>query len=308
MDILYRRAFEIARIFHEQGKFAAVEQIYRRLLRLSPSDALALHNLSVAVFQQGRSYDAIQILKQAIALNSIVPEFFATMAEFLDDPAHREYLRSPFLGPFNGQTMRQSIFTQIVNRVQPSTVFETGTFRGTTTEFIAGVTSAHIFTCELEVNAFRFAERRFRDVPNITTVNLDSRSFLRTYVPCYHRPDGTSLFYLDAHWDDDLPLLEELMIVLETAPRSVVMIDDFEVNDDPGYGFDSYGPDRELTLGYLQPLERYAPHYFFPGPSAQESGVKRGCVVLTTDTALAEMLGTIYLLRPAAAPPKSARR
>jgi hypothetical protein len=39
-----------------------------------------------------------------------------------------------------------------------------------------------------------------------------------------------SLFvYLDAHWNDDLPLAEELEIVFGACPNAIVMIDDFNV-------------------------------------------------------------------------------
>jgi hypothetical protein len=36
------------------------------------------------------------------------------------------------------------------------------------------------------------------------------------------------LVYLDAHWGDDLPLLDELEIVLKAKPEALILIDDFE--------------------------------------------------------------------------------
>ena len=57
--------------------------------------------------------------------------------------------------------------------------------------------------------------------------------------------------YLDAHWNDDLPLVEELQIVSAGWPRAVIMIDDFQVPGDAGYGYDDWGPGRALTEDLL---------------------------------------------------------
>ena len=63
----------------------------------------------------------------------------------------------------------------------------------------------------------------------------------------------TVFFYLDAHWNDDLPLADEIDIIFSRCPWAVVMIDDFEVPSDPGYQFDDYGPGKALVLGYIRP-------------------------------------------------------
>jgi hypothetical protein len=86
------------------------------------------------------------------------------------------------------------------------------------------------------------------------------------------------------------------------------MIDDFEVWDDAGYVFDDYGPGRKLSLHYLAPLDRFRPRCFFPISSAQETGLRRGCVVLTCDPTLAELLASIPQLRPAPPPPAEETR
>lgn len=57
------------------------------------------------------------------------------------------------------------------------------------------------------------------------------------------------------------------------------MIDDFEVPGDSGYGFDSYGLDKSLTLDYVRPsLSRHDLRIFYPSvPSGEETGKRRGC-------------------------------
>ena len=38
-----------------------------------------------------------------------------------------------------------------------------------------------------------------------------------------------TLFYLDAHWLEHLPLREEVELITANFPRAVIVIDDFEV-------------------------------------------------------------------------------
>ncbi|MBI3514236.1 MAG: tetratricopeptide repeat protein [Proteobacteria bacterium] len=298
------RAYRIARALYQQGRLEDAEEVYQRILTVMPDDALAHHDIGVVQFERGQVYQGVERVKLALTRDSTRVAFFATMAGMLEDPAYQAYLRSPFYGPFNAQQMRQRIFRGMIELADPRSIFETGTFRGTTTEFIARATTAHVFTCEIDVNYFAFATQRLRELANVTVVHLDSRSFLKRYVPLFARGDAACLFYLDAHWDkEDLPLIEELGIVFAQVPRAVVMIDDFEVWDDPGYSFDDYGPGRRLGLPYLAPLARFAPRYFFPANSSGETGVRRGSVVIATDPALAARIARIPELRPAPMPP-----
>jgi len=104
-------------------------------------------------------------------------------------------------------------------------------------------------------------------------------------------------FYLDAHREDDLPLREELEIIFTYWQRPIVMIDDFQVPDSD-YAFDDYGPGKTLNLDYLQPvIAAYNISVFFPAVDvAEETGVKRGCVVLCQEKTGTEIEESIYTL------------
>jgi len=129
----------------------------------------------------------------------------------------------------------------------------------------------------------------------------------------------TLFFYLDAHghvFDDDLPLAEELDIVFRRCPLAVVMIDDFAVPNDAGYGYDDYGPGRALVFDYIRPaIAVHQLQAFFPStpsvvdyPSTPMAAaglvvpgrLRRGCVVLAKEARHAPVLASIPLLRPAA--------
>jgi hypothetical protein len=60
------------------------------------------------------------------------------------------------------------------------------------------------------------------------------------------------------------------------------MIDDFEVPDDHGFGYDDYGPGKALNAAYIGPLvEAHDLAVFYPSARSQEeTGHRRGCAVL----------------------------
>ena len=149
------------------------------------------------------------------------------------------------------------------------------------TGFFAG-TALPVYTTEIHPRFFSYSKLHFlfnRKV--IHLYNQDSRSFLRTLSENRSVPKEDVFFYLDAHWGKDLPLKEELEIIFSNWKRPIVMIDDFAVPDSD-YGFDDYGSGKALNLKYIE--SAVAAHklaVFFPmATSAEETGTKRGSVVL----------------------------
>lgn len=230
-----------------------------------------------------------------------------------------EYIRSPERGagwgPFNGQAARQALFVQIMAKVRPRAIVETGTFLGTTTELMSQ-TGLPVFTIEFDPRNYRFACARFWRRQNVKLIQGDSRTALLMLFDgdLYPLSGHTVFFYLDAHWHDDLPLAEEIDIVFTRCPSAVVMIDDFEVPFDEGYGYDDYGPGKALVLEYIKAaIVGHQLRVFYPStPSAADypstpmaaaglavpTKLRRGCVVLAK-VCHAQVLTSIALLRPA---------
>ncbi len=78
-----------------------------------------------------------------------------------------------------------------------------------------------------------------------------------------------------------LPLWEELAVVFAHAPDAVVLVDDFAVRGDPGYGYDDYGPGQVLDAAHLGADVPDGFDCWYPAlPSAVETGARRGCVVI----------------------------
>jgi len=207
---------------------------------------------------------------------------------------HRKFY--PWGFAMNGQTARLEAVRQIIYTAEIARIIETGTFRGTTTEWFAQF-GLPVETVETDERFFSFSKARLSKFSNVE-LHLDSSvSFLANRLTHANMSDRV-LFYLDAHWENNLPLRDELRIIFAKHANSVILIDDFNVLDDAGYAYDNYGPDKALTLDYIERSNLPVYHAFYPAtPSKQETGMKSGWIVLTPDPDIAERLRTIVLLR-----------
>jgi hypothetical protein len=178
-------------------------------------------------------------------------------------------------------------------------IVETGTFRGVTTRFMAEKSRVPVHTIEVSGWHRGFARMNLRGVDGIHILAGDSRVNLRTLVRNEALWGSIVLFYLDAHWGDSLPLVEELEVVFASRCKSIVAIDDFRVPDDDGYGFDDYGPGATLDSSLLRPLvRRLELATFWPSASSTtETGARRGMLVLTREADVTSRLAALTTLR-----------
>lgn len=195
-------------------------------------------------------------------------------------------IKNSWGGPFNGQSFRTRIFFDILHSQSINSIVETGTYRGTTTALFAA-TSLPVYTVEENLRFLSYAKMRFfLNQDNVTLFNNDSRAFLRELSSRENMDRENVFFYLDAHWGDDLPLREEIELIFSNWKNPIVMIDDFCV---PGseYGYDDYGSGKVLNMGYLeQAINDNNLSAFFPkAKSSEETGKKRGCIVLCMPSA-----------------------
>lgn len=210
-------------------------------------------------------------------------------------------IHEAFGGSFNGQQDRRAIFKGALERCQPKAIIETGTYWGSTTQYMAESTTIPIFTVEYNPLDYGTSLERLRPFKHVKVFQGDSRDFLRKIFASGQLPSGPILYYLDAHWEEELPLAEEITLIYDRHKDGIIIVDDFQVPWDEGYTYDDYGPGKALTPEYIAPLvAKYNLAVFYPGgPSSEETGRKRGCVVMTGDPALAEKLATIPELRRA---------
>jgi hypothetical protein len=199
----------------------------------------------------------------------------AGMFDYWRRPAWRESWA------FNGQEFRRRVFTELFMRVPFVAIIETGTSYGTTTRYLRLATHVPIHSFEANPRRYAFARAQLMALPDLQLHRCDSRAGLAHLAASNALPAGSVFFYLDAHGFGDLPLAEEIDLVFRHWPEAVVMVDDFAVPDDPGYGFDDYGVGRALTLAYLGEHDLLPSGVWFPScASTAETGARRGCVVL----------------------------
>jgi hypothetical protein len=228
-------------------------------------------------------------------IRPILSRAFSPRLKGYYDYYFRPELRSGFGGPFNGQQLRRQLFHEILKACSFESIIETGTYRGTTTEFMAVSTRLPTYTVELAPRFAAYSKARLRSLKNVVVLSCDSRAALHQLSNKISSP----FCYLDAHWNNDLPLNGELLLIKEHWPNAVIMIDDFRVEGDDGYAFDDYGEGKRLCMDYFDPKIRQESDVFFPSEhSSQETGAKRGCAVLAPrDSMQSEKLSCLKVLR-----------
>ena len=201
-------------------------------------------------------------------------------------------------GILNGQLVRRHIFNRILAELRVGQIVETGTFRGTTTAFFAQ-TGLPVHSIEASKRYYQYSKIRFRSSNNVHLYQGSSVDRLPEICVRLQGAKFPTFVYLDAHWSDFLPLRKEIELLSQLLPKSIVMIDDFEVPGDKGYGFDDYGRGMRISADYLDTTNTSSPIFkYFPAlPSTEETGQKRGMCVATFMPDIRYQLEAIELLK-----------
>jgi len=246
----------------------------------SPPPETALGAVAEALLGLAPDADGFSALAEHLEANgaALAAQAAQRCAAELDFDAHPAM--DVWGGAFNGQARRQALFDQLLHELKIVTIVETGTFRGTSTAYMAKA-GLPVFSCELWLRYFHYSLLRLANMPNVRLERADSRRFLRELFDENLLPPGPAFFYLDAHWESDLPVWEELDQIFSRHPSPVIMVDDFRVPTDSGFAYDDYGKGKCLSVSNLHEAVTARPSVFFPNhASAHETGARRGCVVL----------------------------
>jgi hypothetical protein len=204
-------------------------------------------------------------------------------------------------GPFNGQRKRVAAVAAMFRVVPFATIIETGTYRALTTRHLRQVSSAPIATIEVNPSYYEYSRRRLASLTDVSQFLGHSPIVLERLADDPAWQGGPCFFYLDAHWLNDLPLVDELRVVRRGWSNFATLIDDFRVDGDDGYYFDDYGPGKALELPLLAGEAGLADlDVFWPAaPSRLETGARRGWVVLASPGHISDALRTVTELRAA---------
>ncbi len=128
-------------------------------------------------------------------------------------------------------------FKKLIEEHKIKNIVETGTFMGDTTKEFSKMVN-NVYTIESNNDFYLSSKKNLNDCANIKMFLGSSPDVLREILPTLK---GHTLFFLDAHWESYLPLLDELNEIsrVDSLSKSVIVIHDFYVpNKD--FGFDSY--------------------------------------------------------------------
>jgi len=186
--------------------------------------------------------------------------------------------------PFNGQSKRLVNICLICNAFKPDYCIETGTYIGTTTTLLAGLSTTKTYTFEINQKSALQAKKRFSaNYPNlkIECVNANSVDEMPKILSTI-KSEMKIFAYLDSHWLHEVPTSQEIKILSLWGNNWVAVIDDFRVDHDLGYGFDQY---RNIVVGQdvvpqISGLQIWVPKE----KSEYETGARRGTGYIFTET------------------------
>lgn len=154
-------------------------------------------------------------------------------------------------GAFNCGIYVQEEVERIINKFNINYVIETGTSNGVTTEWFSQRVK-NVSTIEIIESTYKGCLNTYKHLTNINFYMGSSDEILDTVINNMDT-DEIILFYLDAHWYDNWPLLKELEIIGKLKHNNaIIIIDDFKVPN-RNKDYDSYN-EHSCSLEYIEPM------------------------------------------------------
>lgn len=167
---------------------------------------------------------------------------------------------------FNHAPELSSFFNYLKTKYHIDTAIETGTFQGNTTALF-GRLFDQVHTIEIVEGTYNAAKDALKSYDNIHLHLGSSEKVLKDLLPSVK--GKPVLFYLDAHWQDHWPLLEEIQEIGKThKDNCIIVIDDIKVPGKKKFPYDAYG-DHECSHEYVKEkldevFTDYTFHYILP--------------------------------------------
>lgn len=138
--------------------------------------------------------------------------------------------------PFNNDHFVAEEFLKLKEEFDISVVVECGSCVGGTTKWLAN-NFTHVTTIEINPEFLKFCFERTKEQTNVHHLLANTTDVLAEVLKT---KDHNTLLFLDDHWNEYMPLHDELKIIAESGLKPVLAIHDCKVPDQPELGFDSY--------------------------------------------------------------------
>lgn len=184
---------------------------------------------------------------------------------------------------FEGDSYLKSEFQRLIDKHKINVLIETGTYLGNTTKQFAEMV-ATVFTIEQNEEYYWAANEKLAYIGNVdnlvgSSVQVLPMVFSNPMVVGEY-PQNILLF-LDAHWGENNPLLQELEIIANYKIKPVIVIHDFKVPGHPELGYDSYdGQDYEWSWIEKAVENIYGPDGYTYHYNTQAEGARRGVIFI----------------------------
>lgn len=184
---------------------------------------------------------------------------------------------------FEGDIHLKEEFQRLIDKHKINVLIETGTYLGNTTKQFAEMV-AIVFTIEQNEEYYWAANEKLAYIGNVTNLIGSSVQVLPMILSnpmVAGEPKQNVLLFLDAHWGENNPLLQELEIIANHKIKPVIVIHDFKVPDHPELGYDSYdGQDYEWSWIEKAVESIYGPDGYTYHYNTQAEGAKRGVIFI----------------------------
>lgn len=153
--------------------------------------------------------------------------------------------------PFNGDTFMEKEFLNLRDKYNLNTAVETGSCLYSTSKWL-GENFKTVHTIELSEEYSKHGIYKVAGMLNVNTHLGDSVAHLRRLCDVLTQNDRV-LFFLDAHWGDNCPLLAEFdaLTGMKLGLPPVIAIHDFYTGDEK-LGWDEYNGQR-FDYAWIQP-------------------------------------------------------
>lgn len=174
------------------------------------------------------------------------------------------------VAPFIGDRVLLKTTETLISCGNVSQFIETGTYMGHTCRYIAlHHPTLRITTLENNQDFFEASRTVLGTLMNVQQRLGDSAEVLEQMLANgeIDTASGVPLFFLDAHWDDYLPLPNEIQSIGRHLSKAIVVIHDFQIPGRDDYGFDAYHDQaigiQMLTAALVQgnQYELFLPRY-----------------------------------------------
>lgn len=177
--------------------------------------------------------------------------------------------------PFNGDFLVEAEFLKLRDKFGIKNAVETGSCLFTTTKWFSENFDL-VYTFEVNSEYFNHGIQKVWDKTNINAYNCDSVEGLKMISG---QITENTIFFLDAHWGDNCPLLREIEEISNFRIEPIIVIHDFKT-DNPNLGFDVYN-NMQFDLNLVnESLMKVYPNGYDYYYNTEASGAMRGLIYI----------------------------